>query len=54
MFVFFAIRVAMADVRDPVGSLERRRKTGGMLKDRPDSGQTPITMGEANASGGQE
>jgi hypothetical protein len=45
------IRVAMADVRDPVGSLERRRKTGGMQEDRPNSGQTPTTMGEANASG---
>jgi hypothetical protein len=45
------IRVEMADVRDPVDSLERRRKTGGMQKDRPNSGQTPITMGEASASG---
>lgn len=47
------IRVELADVRDPVGSLERRRKTAGMQKDRPNSGETPITMSEASASGGQ-
>jgi len=47
------IRVELVDVRDPVGSLERRRKTGGMQKNRTVSGQTPITMGEADASGGK-